>query len=300
MAPYKSNETSYDKMKELNEFDSSKMGVKGLFDSGITTIPKFFIHPPETLSDLNSFTTFASIPTIDLANVNSDHHRPLIVKRVKEAASAWGFFQVINHEVPVSAIDRTITAIKSFHEQPVDIKAKYYSQEESRGVMYASNNDLYRARSAAWHNSLSVWTSPEPPFEEELPVACRREVMEWDTHANHVAEVVMELLCLDLTVGITSHTDPGMVTVLLTNEVQGLQVRHGEGWVNVKPLPGGLIVNIGDLLQIVSNGVYKIVEHRVLANSSRQPRISVVMFFNLVKWKGDGYYGPLRTGAFDT
>lgn len=46
-------------------------------------------------------------------------------------------------------------------------------------------------------------------------------------------------------------------------------------------------------MQIVSNGVYKSVQHRVVANSCKEPRVSIVEFFNLSKWKGDGYYGPL-------
>ena len=54
----------------------------------------------------------------------------------------------------------------------------------------------------------------------------------------------------DLTVGITPHTDPGVITVLLQNHVAGLQVKHGDEWVNVKPVPGGLIINAGDFLQV--------------------------------------------------
>ena len=125
--------------------------------------------------------------------------------------------------------------------------------------------------------------SPEPAKAEDIPAVCRREVVEWDRHAKKVAEAVMGLLaeglglgagkfkeltfsdarafvghCYpycpqpDLTVGITSHTDPGIVTVLLQNQIQGLQVRHGEEWVDVKPLPGGLIINIGDFLQVTN------------------------------------------------
>uniref|UniRef100_A0A5B6YMV1 Fe2OG dioxygenase domain-containing protein n=1 Tax=Davidia involucrata TaxID=16924 RepID=A0A5B6YMV1_DAVIN len=315
----------YDRMKELKQFDDSKMGVKGLSDSGITTIPNFFVHPPEILSDLKtSSTTCAGIPVIDLSFINSDIHRPKIVEQIREAAKTWGFFQAINHGVPDSVLDETIVAVKAFHDQATEVKAKHYVREEGRGVMYASNNDLYRANAACWHDSLQVWMSPEPPKVEDIPAVCRREVVEWDMHAKKVAETVMELLsqglgleagkfkeltfsearvlvghCYpycpqpDLTVGITSHTDPGVVTVLLQNQVHGLQVKHGEEWVDVKPHPGGLIINIGDFLQIVSNGMYKSVQHRVLANSSREPRISIVIFFNLGKWKGSDYYGPL-------
>ncbi|CAK9159838.1 unnamed protein product [Ilex paraguariensis] len=325
MAATDSPVSCYDRMKEVKEFDDSKIGTKGLSDSGITTIPRFFIHPPETLAGLkSSSSTSAGIPVIDLSHLNSDDHRRKIVEQVCEAARTWGFFQVINYGVPVSVLDESIAAIKAFHEQPREMKAKHYVREEGRGVMYASNNDLYRAKAACWHDSLQVWMSPEPPKVEEIPEVCRREVVEWDIHAKKVADTVMELLSLglgleagkfkeltfsdarafvghiypycpqsDLTMGITSHTDPGIVTVLLQNQVQGLQVKHGEEWVDVKPLPGGLIINIGDFLQVVSNGEYKSVQHRVLANSSREPRISIVMFFNLCKWNESGYYGPL-------
>lgn len=54
----------------------------------------------------------------------------------------------------------------------------------------------------------------------------------------------------DLTVGITSHTDPGPLTILLQDDKGGLQIKHGEEWVDVKPVPGALVINIGDILQV--------------------------------------------------
>ena len=315
----------YDRMKELKEFDESKMGVKGLSDSGITSIPRFFIHPPQTLSQLKpSSSSSFQIPVIDLSNLESPHHRPNILDQIREASRTWGFFQVINHGVAVSALGETINSIKSFHDQPQQVKAKYYKREEGHGVMFASNNDLYRSEAAAWHDSLQVWLAPAPPEVENIPAICRREVVAWDADAKKVAESVMELLseglglerdrfkeltfsetrvlvghCYpycpqpDLTMGIISHTDPTVMTVLLQNQVPGLQVKHGDEWVDVKPITGGLIINVGDFLQIVSNGQYKSVEHRVSANSCKQPRISIVMFFNLAKWKDGDRHGPL-------
>ena len=275
--------SSYDRMKEVKEFDESKMGVKGLSDSGITSIPRIFLHPPETLSDFKSSSTCTNIPIIDLSNINSNDHRLKIVEQVKEATKTWGFFQVINHGVPISVLDETIHAIKAFHDQPHEVKSKYYKREEIGGVMYASNNDLYRTNAAAWHDSLQAWMGPEAfkAKEEDIPEICRNEVVAWDKRATKVAESVTELLCEglglesgkfkeltfldaralvghcypycpqpDLTVGITPHTDPGVITVLLQNHVAGLQVKHGDEWVNVKPLPGGLIINAGDFLQV--------------------------------------------------
>jgi len=130
--------SGYDRMKELKEFDESKIGVKGLSDSGITSIPRFFVHPPEILSDLKSSSTCTSIPVIDLSAANSTTRRRKIVEQVKEAATTWGFFQVINHGVPVSALDETINAIKALHDEPHTLKRKYkyYKRDEGQGVMH--------------------------------------------------------------------------------------------------------------------------------------------------------------------
>ncbi|CAJ2632320.1 unnamed protein product [Trifolium pratense] len=278
---------TYDRAKAVKEFDESKMGVKGLSDSGIKTIPQIFIHPPQTLSNIKSSSKkTTSIPLIDLSNVNSPNHRPNIVKQIKEASKTWGFFQIINHNVHVSVLDNTIESIESFHNQPHEIKSKYYKREEGQGVMYASNNDLYRTNAASWHDSLQAWMAPKAPEAEELPGICRKEILEWDLHGSKVAEVVFELLseglglesgklnelsfcesraivghCYpycpqpDLTVGITPHTDPSAITLLLQNQVQGLQVEHDGEWVDVNPVHGGIIVNIGDFLQCTTQGV---------------------------------------------
>lgn len=55
----------------------------------------------------------------------------------------------------------------------------------------------------------------------------------------------------DLTLGLSPHCDPGGMTVLLTDDhVKGLQVRKGDDWITVEPVPGALIVNIGDQIQV--------------------------------------------------
>lgn len=53
----------------------------------------------------------------------------------------------------------------------------------------------------------------------------------------------------ELTMGVTKHADDDFITVLLQDHVRGLQVLHEGQWVNVPPLPGALVINIGDLLQ---------------------------------------------------
>ncbi|OMO82337.1 Oxoglutarate/iron-dependent dioxygenase [Corchorus capsularis] len=320
---------NYDRIKDLEQFDHNKNGVKGLKDSGMASIPKFFIQPPEVLSTLKpppqtNYT--GDIPIIDLENINSQTHHPEIVKQIKEAAKEWGFFQVINHGIPISILEKTIQAVKSFHEQPDEVKTKYYGREMKSGFAYSSNVDLYNAKTATWHDYLHHWMAPEELAAklEDIPDIMREEAVAWDVFAKRLAEDVMELLCEgiglesskfkelscscqrlfvggyypycpqpDLTLGLAPHTDSGTITVLLTNQISGLQIKHEEEWVDVKPLPEAVIINIADLLQIISNGEYNSVEHRVRANTCQEARISVTEFFNLTKWKEYGSFGPL-------
>ncbi|MCL7048162.1 hypothetical protein MKW94_014931 [Papaver nudicaule] len=91
-------------------------------------------------------------------------------------------------------------------------------------------------------------------------------------------------------VGISPHSDAGGLTILLQlNEVDGLQIRKDEIWVPIKPLPNAFVVNIGDILEIMSNGIYRSVEHRATINSAKE-RLSVATFHNP---RGDRQIGPI-------
>jgi hypothetical protein len=150
----RSSTESYDRANDVKRFDDSKVGVKGLVDSGITTIPRFFVHPPETLSDLKPGTRTGSgpeiIPAIDLSGLDSGNRRSVIVEEIRRAASTFGFFQIVNHGVPLDVLDRTMASVKGFHEQPTEKKAGVYRREISTGVSYMSNVDLYHSKAASW------------------------------------------------------------------------------------------------------------------------------------------------------
>ncbi|KMS94625.1 hypothetical protein BVRB_016880, partial [Beta vulgaris subsp. vulgaris] len=79
----------------------------------------------------------------------------------------------------------------------------------------------------------------------------------------------------------------------VTDQIGGLQVLHHNHWVDVSPTPGALVVNIGDLLQLITNDRFKSVEHRVLANNNG-PRISVVSFFTTFFLETSRRYGPIK------
>ena len=55
----------------------------------------------------------------------------------------------------------------------------------------------------------------------------------------------------DLTLGLSSHSDPGGMTILLPDhDVAGLQVRKNGKWITVNPVPNAFIVNVGDQIQV--------------------------------------------------
>ncbi|KAI5072577.1 hypothetical protein GOP47_0012683 [Adiantum capillus-veneris] len=82
----------------------------------------------------------------------------------------------------------------------------------------------------------------------------------------------------DLVMGLSPHSDGSAITVLLHDEVEGLQVKKDGLWWTVKPIPGALIVNMGDMMQLVSNGRFTSMEHRAVVRSDTE-RISIVVFY---------------------
>ncbi|KAF3442332.1 hypothetical protein FNV43_RR16248 [Rhamnella rubrinervis] len=93
-------------------------------------------------------------------------------------------------------------------------------------------------------------------------------------------------------IGLTPHSDAGGLTILLqVSEVEGLQVKKNGVWVSVKPLPNAFIVNVGDILEIITNGEYHSIEHRATINSQKE-RLSIATFYSP---KFDGEMGPAKS-----
>ncbi|XBI75652.1 hypothetical protein VPH35_069006 [Triticum aestivum] len=289
-----------DRRRALQAFDDTKAGVKGLVDAGVTT-------PHHE----RSFT----IPVIDLAGLGTPSGRASVVGAVKTAAETVGFFQVVNHGVPEAAMSEMLAAVRRFNEEPSEARAPYYSRDHGRRVRYTSNFDLFQSPAANWRDSVYIDMTPDPPAPEEIPPTLRSVVPEYERLAQQLYRELLELLsealglrrghlkkdagCLDglnlaahyypacpephLTMGTTRHSDPSFLTVLLQDAVGGLQVLvEDDGgsseWVEVPAVPGALVVNIGDYLQLVSNDMFKSLEHRVVANGVG-PRVSVACFF---------------------
>ncbi len=79
--------------------------------------------------------------------------------------------------------------------------------------------------------------------------------------------------------GVHHHTDAGALTVLLQDDVGGLQVFKDGSWYDVEPEPGAFVINTGDMMQVWSNDRYRAAIHRVLAMHETD-RYSIPFFYN--------------------
>ncbi|XP_051127866.1 1-aminocyclopropane-1-carboxylate oxidase homolog 1-like isoform X2 [Andrographis paniculata] len=307
-----------DRKQMLEAFDETKTGVKGLLDSGLDKIPEIFVRPSEELSEELTY----KYPKIEVPVIDLSAGRIQVVEQVRSASEKWGFFQVVNHGIPSEVLDRAINGVREFNEGDVEEKRKYYSRDDRRNVKFSTNYDLYSSKTANWRDSLR-FSFPDQIRSEELPLSCRESTVEYSNHVavlgNNLLELLSEALGLkpdhlnklecakgrrmsmhyypacpepELTLGSTKHTDTAFLTILLQNHVNGLQVFYEDQWIKVEPYPGALIANIGNFLQLVSNGKFRSVMHRVVANREG-PRISAAYFLS-GPYEENKVYGPIE------
>lgn len=87
-----------------------------------------------------------------------------------------------------------------------------------------------------------------------------------------------DIKCNDI--GCGAHTDYGLLTLVNQDEdIHALQVRNRSGeWISAVPIPGTFVCNIGDMLKILTNGIYESTLHRVI-NNSPEYRVSIAFFY---------------------
>lgn len=144
--------------KKFNSLRNQK-SESTVVDSGITTIPRFFIHPPDALSairrsKLNTKPDPDIIPIIDLCGADSEQLRPTIVEKIacaQCAAWSWVFFRLV-----ITALEWMFWSVwlelsKGFHELPPVVKAQFYDylRDRSRGVSF-SNVNIFHSTAASW------------------------------------------------------------------------------------------------------------------------------------------------------
>ncbi|QHO14209.1 hypothetical protein HN51_071598 [Arachis hypogaea] len=319
------HESDYDRQRELKLLDESKAGVKGLVDAGLSKLPRIFIH--ENLSTSSSATNNnVTIPVINLGSMHEQVSSRLeIIEKVKDACEKWGFFQVVNHDIPECVLDEMLDGVRRFHEQDPEVKREFYSRDISRTVYYNTNMDLYTSPAVNWRDTLSCVLAPRPLHPLQLPSICRDIIIKYTEYVKKLGLVLFELLsealslnpnylkdidCAEglymlnhyyppcpepeLTLGTSGHYDSSFLTVLLQDQVGGLQVLYENQWIDITPIPGALIINLGDLMQLITNSKFVSSKHRVLAQKTG-PRVSVACFFRQhFQPETSKVYGPIR------
>ena len=82
-------------------------------------------------------------------------------------------------------------------------------------------------------------------------------------------------------IGAGAHTDWGMITMLLQDDVGGLEVRNADGeWIRAPHIPNTFIINLGDMVPVLTRGIYRSNMHRVLNLNPERHRYSVPTFFD--------------------
>ncbi|XP_076890723.1 1-aminocyclopropane-1-carboxylate oxidase homolog 1-like isoform X1 [Bidens hawaiensis] len=305
----------------LIAFDETKTGVKGLIDSGITEVPRIFRLPsPENLtSHQPQLTPQLTLPTIDLQGINEDPiRRKEVIGQVKEALESWGFFQMVNHGININVLKKMLKGVMDFHEQDTEVKKQWYTRDVSgkTRVIYNSNFDLYGAPVTNWRDSFYCTMTPNPPEPHELPQPCRDILLEYSDQVMKLGVCLFELMsealgldanhlfdmgCADglavlghyypscpqpeLTIGTPNHTNNDFITILLQDHIGGLKIFYQNQWTDVPPIPGALVINAGDFLQLITNDKFVSSQHKVVANKVG-PRVSVASFFTT---------GPVQT-----
>ena len=130
----------------LKTFDESRTGVRGLVESGVSSVPAIFLHP-DPYASVPLSPPGVSIPIVDLSLP-----APVAAAAVAAAAHDWGFFHLVNyHHLGHALITsdypaRALAAICAFNELPGPERAKHYARAPADGgVSYSSNVDLFRS-----------------------------------------------------------------------------------------------------------------------------------------------------------
>ncbi|KAJ6794872.1 putative 2-oxoglutarate-dependent dioxygenase [Iris pallida] len=226
--------------------------------------------------------------------------------------------QAIGHDIPVSFLDDVQDAARRFFQLPMEAKQKYSNLTETGefGLEgYGNDCVLTEDQILDWNDRLYLLVQPEDERKLELwpedPSNFRDVLHEYTMKARKVVErvlwVMAKLLELeenyfinqlgdragvyarfnyypccstDSVFGIKPHSDGSVITALLLDkEVEGLQVLKDGEWVKVPIIPHALLFNLGDQMEIMSNGIFKSPVHRVVTNTKE--RMSVAMFYAL-------------------
>ncbi|XP_074557780.1 gibberellin 2-beta-dioxygenase 1-like [Curcuma longa] len=270
-----------------------------LSSASLDQIP--LIRPPKAAA---AATSFSVVPAIDLSKPDDTAAR-LIVKACQDT----GLFKVTNHGVSLELMRRLEAEAVSFFSLPLLEKQRSCPRDPFGGY---GNKSIGANGDVGWLEYLLFAVTPKHyPFSSTLREylsairklaqrvlelmaeglaieprdALSKLVMGEQSDGlfrfNHYPPCPLQLLhgfnsCLT---GFGEHTDPQVISVLRSNNTSGLQISHKEGsWIPILPDEESFFINVGDALQVLTNGRFRSLRHRVVANG-RESRVSMIYFF---------------------
>ncbi|XP_039021874.1 probable 2-oxoglutarate-dependent dioxygenase ANS, partial [Hibiscus syriacus] len=266
----------------------------------------------------SQFHRHVDVPLIDLQHLfGKDPNLHLdTLNRISTACRDWGIFQAVNHGVSHKLMTKARQVWRDFFNLPLQVKQEY-ANAETTYEGYGSRLGVEKGAVLDWSDYFFLHYLPISLRNQskwpEQPSSCREVVAQYGCEVVKLCRTLQKAMSIDLglkeeyienafggdymgacfranfypkcpqpelTLGLSSHSDPGGITILLPDyDVARLQVLNHGDWITVNPVPDSLIVIIGDQIQVVSNAIYNSVEHRVTVNSAKDG-VSLAMFFN--------------------
>ncbi|XP_016472631.1 protein SRG1 isoform X2 [Nicotiana tabacum] len=255
--------------------------VQELATEHLTKIPARYVRPEQESLVISDGAVVPAVPVIDLKKLISGDSMDSELQKLHSACQEWGFLQVINHGLTPSTLEDFKREVTELFKLPMAEKKKLWQHEDSYEG-FGQLNVVSEEQKLDWSDMFGITTLP-PHIRnlfQKLPLKLRDIMEAYCKEIKSLAIIILCQLAQTLRMDEKEMRDlfgDGMQSIRL-NETEGLQVRKDGIWVPVKPLPNALIVNIGDMMEIVSNGVYRSVEHRAVVNSN-EVRLSVATFY---------------------
>ncbi|KAJ8616629.1 hypothetical protein MRB53_036001 [Persea americana] len=288
--------------------------VQALVQSGLSHLPSQYIQPPESQPSARRRPSESGVPVVDLFHFDPNRSDDLR-QQVWQLCHEWGAFQVVNHGVPRRLLDEIRTVGFSFFNSPMPEKLKYNcdgsgAATEGYGSRMLTKDDgvldwrdyfdhhtfpLSRRNPTRWPDSPPNYREVVTEYSECMKVLAQkllRIISEGlSLPCSFIEEAVGEVYqnitisyyppCPqpELALGLQAHSDMGAITLLVQDEVEGLEVLKDGEWVTVQPLSDAIVVILADQTEIISNGEYISAQHRAIVNA-HQPRLSVATFYD--------------------